>query len=105
MPKPIRAIMKNISKKQIHKNTELNIIKKKRVKKCFICGHYGDDLAHLLPRSLFPEHVINPDNLVIMCRDCHNLHDNDVSYRMSQRNCYLQACLVDELGANRYYIK
>lgn len=95
--------MKQVSKKQAYKNRELSKIKSKLDKKCFICGNFGDDLAHLLPKSIFPEHYTNENNLVIMCRTCHNLHDNDVTFRSKQLKCYFKAITFDLMGANRYY--
>lgn len=81
----------------------LSEYKKLHPSSCVLCGTAANDLCHLLPRSLFPEHITNPDNLVIMCRKCHQLHDDNCDFRTLQENLFIQAFKVDEVGAKRYY--
>ena len=95
--------MRTISITQAKKNREVAKIKSSLEKKCVICGRYGIDAAHLLPKSTFPEHYTNPLNIVIMCRDCHNLYDNDISYRQQQTELYNRVLSFDKRGAYRYF--
>ena len=81
----------------------LSEYKKLQPDQCVLCGRKGGDLCHLLPRSLFPEHVTEPENLVIMCRSCHQQHDDNCDFRTKQEKLFIQACKVDEVGARRYY--
>lgn len=48
--------MKQISAKQQQRNKELQKIKNNLEK---ICGCQGNDLAHILPKSLYPEYYTN----------------------------------------------
>ena len=84
---------------------ELKEIKKTLSEYCEICGGYATDAAHILPRSLYPEFLSNPINLVSLCRDCHNQHDDNVNFRTNQTKLYLRACTLDKKGADRYYRK
>lgn len=95
--------MKKVSSQQANKNTILSELKKDKPKVCVICGKFGDDHAHLLPKSIFPEHYLEPKNLVIMCRTCHNLFDNDLSFRQKQTKLFEQICEFDKQGAIRYF--
>ncbi len=96
--------MKKISKKQSKKNLEINKIKSTLLKKCFICGkETNTDAAHILPKSIFPEYYINPLNIIMLCRTCHNLFDNDVEFRKKQTKLYEQAIKIDQLAAMRYF--
>lgn len=92
-----------ISEKQKKKNAELSKIKEALPKECFLCGRPANDLAHLLPRSLFPEYYTEPKNVVILCRQCHDKYDNDISFRQRQKRLYNLAKQVDEKGAMRYF--
>ena len=92
-----------ISKKQASRNRKLAKIKATREKRCVICKKLGDDLAHLLPKSLFPEHYTNPLNLVILCRRCHKRFDDDIVFRRKQKGLYEQIKRFDEQGAYRYF--
>ncbi|HZK68775.1 MAG TPA: hypothetical protein VFC36_04165, partial [Paludibacter sp.] len=40
--------------------------------------------AHIFPKSLWPEYYVNPLNVVIMCRDCHQKFDDDRDFRAKQ---------------------
>lgn len=86
--------MKKISNKQQRRNRELSAIKAQLPKVCVICGRYGNDLAHILPKSLYPEYYTDKRNLVIMCRNHHN------EFELFQR-AKLQKTQVDD-KTNRY---
>lgn len=95
--------MKKVSYKQARINAELAKIKKKLPKVCAICGRYGDDLSHMLPRSLYPEYQTDPRNLQILCRECHRRFDDDRDFRRKQTKIVEQAKQVDEQAAFRYF--
>ncbi len=95
--------MKKVSNKQRLINSTLSKIKKTLPNRCAICGGYGNDLAHILPRSLYPEYQINPDNLMILCRSCHVLFDNDKSFRKEQKEIINRAKAIDVNATNRYF--
>lgn len=88
--------MKQISSKQAAKNRQIAKIKQSLIEEtggvCRICGGYGNDTAHLLPKSCYPEYYLEPRNLVILCRNCHNLYDNDLLFRKRQKSLISQAC-------------
>lgn len=96
-------MIKQVSKKQAQKNRAIAKIKSKLSPFCFICGKHGTDLMHLLPKSTFPEHYTNPLNLVMGCRRCHNLYDNDLLFRQQQTEIFNRICEFDEIGAVRYF--
>lgn len=95
--------MKQISKKQARINAELSKIKSSLTKRCVICGREGNDLSHILPRSLYPEYQTDTRNLQILCRDCHVRFDNDREFRRNQDKIVEQAKQIDECAANRYF--
>ena len=95
--------MRKVSTKQSAKNRELARIKANLDRACIICANEGHDLAHLLPKSTYPEHYTEPLNLVIMCRSCHVNYDNDLEFRQKQINLYDLICRYDTLGANKYF--
>lgn len=95
--------MKRLSNKQAAKNRRVAEIKSALPTVCSICGRYGNDAAHLLPKSIFPEHYTNPENIVILCRECHNRYDNDLEFRRMQVNLFKRICSFDESGAIRYF--
>lgn len=95
--------MKKVSKKQSRINAELTKIKSSLPKRCVICGRYGNDLSHILPRSLNPEYQTDPRNLQILCRECHVRFDNDREFRRKQIKIVEQAKHIDECAANRYF--
>lgn len=84
---------------------ELVQIKKSLPEYCEICGGFATDGAHILPRSLFPEHISNPLNLVALCRRCHTQFDDNVNFRHFQTVLYQRACKLDKRGADRYFRK
>lgn len=95
--------MRKVSKKQTLKNREVAKIKSNLPSFCRICGRQGHDAAHLLPKSVFPEHYTNPLNIVVLCRTCHRRFDDDKSFRKMQVELFKQACSIDERGAIRYF--
>lgn len=95
--------MRKTSKKQGKINSELAKIKSSLPKRCVICGKEGNDLSHILPRSLYPEYQTDPRNLQILCRECHVRFDNDREFRRNQIRIVEQAMQIDECAANRYF--
>ena len=73
--------MRQVSKKQAKKNRVLGEIKKLLPKRCYFCGMQGNDLMHLLPKSIFPEYYCEEWNLIIGCRKHHDVYDGDREYR------------------------
>lgn len=63
--------MKQISTKQAQRNREIAKIKENLPSYCVICGKPAVDAAHLVPKSMYPEHYTNPLNIVGLCRECH----------------------------------
>lgn len=63
----------------------------------------GTDAAHLVPKSLFPEHYTNPSNIVIMCRSCHSMYDDNIMFRRLQKSLIKQVQSFDPLAANQYF--
>lgn len=96
-------MIRKVSKKQAQINRAVAKIKSGLPPFCFICGKRGTDLMHLLPKSTFPEHYTNPLNLVMGCRCCHNLYDNDLLFRQQQTEIFNRICEFDEIGAVRYF--
>ena len=98
--------MKNKSIKQQVRDNKVAKIKSMLPKVCEICGVYCEgDAAHLLPKSVYPEHYTNPKNIVRLCRDCHNKYDNDLKFRQQQDKLFNRICEYDKLGAIRYFKK
>jgi 5-methylcytosine-specific restriction endonuclease McrA len=99
--------MKILSTQQRKKNTLVAESKKKLLKEsqvCRICGKFAPlDLAHILPKSIFPEHYTREENHTLLCRDCHVRFDNELIFRREQLHLYEQAFLFDPLSANRYF--
>ncbi|MDD4378147.1 MAG: HNH endonuclease [Eubacteriales bacterium] len=99
-------IMRKVSRKQSRINRKLNNIKKMLAYNNPICRcchrGYGTDLAHLLPRSLYPEYQTESWNLTLLCRGCHTKFDSDKKFRRKTGlgNHIKQ---VDKLAYNRYY--
>ena len=100
--------MRQISKKQQSKNLTLSKIKKSLIDEsgctCRICGNYGNDLMHLMPKSIFPEYYTEPRNLIIGCRSCHDLYDNNILFRRQRGDLFMQ-CLefALECDVHRYF--
>jgi 5-methylcytosine-specific restriction endonuclease McrA len=95
--------MKIISKKQQQKNNILTKIKSNLEKKCFLCGKPANDLAHILPKSLYPEYYTEKRNLIILCRECHNQFDNNIEFRQQKIELYNIAKQIDEQAAKKYF--
>jgi 5-methylcytosine-specific restriction endonuclease McrA len=60
---------------------------------CFECNKtlnevtYKSNLicySHLLSKALYPEHMGNPNNIVIVCPDCHNIFSLDAEKAIKQ---------------------
>ena len=95
--------MKNKSKKQVQRDREVKRIKQTLPQSCAICGKIGIDAAHLLPKSVYPEHYTNPLNIVLLCRECHQKYDNNLAFRKQQTKLINRVKLFDEKAANRHY--
>jgi hypothetical protein len=95
--------MKKVSTKQAALNREVAKIKRKLEKRCVICGTPAYDGAHLLNKGNYPEHYTQPLNIVILCRNCHDSYDNNLSFRQQQVKLYNQICLFDSIGAAKYF--
>lgn len=95
--------MKQISTKQAQRNRERAKIKENLPSYCVICGKPAVDAAHLVPKSMYPEHYTNPLNIVGLCRECHNRYDNDLSFRRKQKRLIERVKSFDECAANRYF--
>lgn len=95
--------MKQISTKQAQRNREIAKIKENLPSYCVICGKPAVDAAHLVPKSMYPEHYTNPLNIVGLCRECHNRYDNDLSFRRKQKRLIERVKSFDECAANRYF--
>ena len=99
-------IMRKVSRKQSRINRKLNKIKKMLVYNNPICRcchrGFGTDLAHLLPRSTFPEYQTESWNLTLLCRECHTRFDSDKDFRR-ETGLGRHIKQVDELAYNRYY--
>lgn len=98
--------MRKKSKKQLEKDRQIGEIKKNLPPVCEICGkNTQGDLAHLLPKSVYPEHYTNPLNLVRLCRYCHDQYDSSINFRVLQTKLYERVKSFDERGAFRYFGK
>lgn len=95
--------MNKQSKKHAALQRRIRDIAQQLPRNCMICGSPANDPAHLLPRSLYPEHAGNADNIVPLCRECHQQHDDNIEFRTRQTKLFNQACKVNEAGAKRYY--
>lgn len=95
--------MKQISNKQAQRNREIAKIKQNLPSFCAICGRQAVDAAHLVPKSIYPEHYTNPLNIVGLCRECHNRYDNNLSFRQRQKRLIDRVKSFDECAANRYF--
>ena len=105
--KKTRKRIKSVSDSQRQKNYTLKKIKDKIIAKnghtCRICQNYGNDLAHLLNKQIWPQYYIEPKNLVIFCRSCHDDFDAHQNFRKLQIDLYDQVCEFDPTAANRYF--
>ena len=97
--------MKQISAKQQQRNKELQKIKNNLEKKCFLCGKPANDLAHILPKSLYPEYYTEKRNLIILCRQCHDKFDNNIEFRQQKIELYNIAKQINKQAAIRYFKK
>lgn len=97
--------MKQISAKQQQRNKELQKIKNNLEKKCFSRGRPANDLAHILPKSLYPEYYTEKRNLIILCRECHNQFDNNIEFRQQKIELYNIAKQINRQAAIKYFKK
>ena len=95
--------MKQISAKQQQRNNILAKIKQGLKKECFICNAPANDLAHILPKSLYPEYYTEKRNLIILCRQCHDKFDNNIEFRQQKIELYNIAKQIDEQAAKKYF--
>ena len=79
---------RQISRKQASDNRILAKIKAGMSPICVICGGQGCDLMHILSRARFPQYCTKEWNLVIGCREHHNLFDNNIYFRKEQKHLY-----------------
>lgn len=96
-------LMKQVSSKQAQRNREVAKIKQSLSPFCAICGKPAVDAAHLIPKSMYPEHYTNPQNIVGLCRECHNKYDNNLAFRQRQKRLIERVKSFDECAANRYF--
>lgn len=101
--KTLKKPIKKESERHKERKKEVAKIKSTLEKKCAICGLYGNDAAHLLPKSLFEQHYTDKRNIVIMCRKHHNLYDNSLEYRQKQTELFKRACEINEKDAHKYF--
>lgn len=95
--------MKQISNKQAQRNREISKIKQMLPATCAICGKPAVDAAHLVPKSMYPEHYTNPQNIVGLCRRCHRKYDDSLVFRQKQKRLIERVKSFDECAANRYF--
>lgn len=97
--------MKQISAKQQQRNNILAKIKQGLKKECFICDAPANDLAHILPKSLYPEYYTEKRNLIILCRQCHDRFDNNIEFRQQKIELYNIAKQINRQAAIKYFKK
>lgn len=95
--------MRAVSKKQSKRNRLIAAIKSELTPFCAICGKGATDAAHLLPKSIYPEYYTLKDNIVGLCRDCHNQYDNNLEFRKRQKQLYERICKFDKKAADRHF--
>jgi len=100
-------MIRKVSKKQVIKNAKLAKIKKEMDKVCYFCGGYGNDLAHILPKSIFGQYYTEKWNLIIACRLHHNIFDSDIEFRKKFNSLYnkiIKEVNSDDIGlVNKYF--
>ena len=89
--------MRQVSNKQAKRNRDVANIKKALPPYCAICGKPMSDAAHLVSKSMYPEHYTNPPNIVGLCRD------NNLAFRQRQKRLIERVKSFDECTANRYF--
>ncbi len=53
-------------------------VKAEQPQQCAACGTKRRlTPSHVLTQKQFPQHAINPDNIVILCQDCHTTWEHD----------------------------
>ena len=67
-----------------------NLIYKRFDGLCFLCGGYGSEIHHIIPRSENKDLINEPSNLVLLCNSCHKLVTNI-------KPLYWKEFLIDEV--------
>ena len=87
-------MINKISNSQKKKNSAVAKIKRDLLEEsgnvCRLCGGYGNDLMHILPKSIYPEYYSEPRNLIIGCRSCHVSFDDNLLFRQAQESLISQ---------------
>lgn len=53
-------------------------VKQEQPQHCAACGSKRRlTPSHVLTQKQFPAHALNPDNIVVLCQDCHNTWEHD----------------------------
>lgn len=54
---------------------------------CEVCGKLADDIHHIKPKGMGGSKLKdNPENLIALCRDCHDMaHANELSKEYLRR--------------------
>ena len=80
--------MRKVSTKQAAKNREVARIKATKPDICVFCGVFcgNADLAHLLPKSVFPQYYTEEQNLWKAHRFCHTKFDDNRAFRSEQKH-------------------
>lgn len=95
-----------VSEKQKQRNRDVAKIKASLPEVCVICKRQvPTDAAHLLPKSIYPEYYTKPENIVRLCRSCHDQFDSSMNFRQQQTELYEQVKSFDERAAYRYFGK
>lgn len=97
--------MKQVSGSQQTKNQLLYKIKSKLVPRCHFCGNFGNDLMHILPKSIYPEYYVEDWNLIIGCTKCHKRFDDDINFRAQQFDLKKIVEKYDPKAAFRHFNK
>ena len=95
--------MRQVSNKQAQRNREVAKRKRSLSPFCARGGKPAVDASHLIPKSMYPEHYTNPQNIVGLCRKCHNRYDNNLAFRQRQKRLIERVKSFAECAANRYF--
>ena len=72
---PLRPRKRNDREKQKNKLRTIRLRKLHEGKGCELCGKYltaqTSELHHIKPIALYPKLKYNPDNIMLLCHDCH----------------------------------
>lgn len=67
---------------------------------CEVCGGQCTEIHHLTPRSLRKDLVNKIDNLMALCRTCHERAHNDRQFNDDLRLIHRRKCLQNGLPDN-----